>query len=138
MNLTVHTGFFGQCSLQDIFDTICYHLLRQGKQSQIDKSCAYVHPNGDKCAAGCLIQDRNYSIDFEGQVWNRVAESFNSSEPYDSLIRALQFAHDHESLATATPDEFRQAMEVKFVYLCAHYGLKRHVLYQNGAIVLCF
>ena len=58
---------------QSLFDYVARHLLRQNAQSLVifgdrnDNSCVYRGPNGLKCAAGCLIEDRLYTADLECQ-----------------------------------------------------------------------
>lgn len=51
---------------QQIFDTVVHHLRQQKRKSQANNSdCLYYHPNGDKCAIGCLIPFDLYSEEME-------------------------------------------------------------------------
>lgn len=57
---------------QSLFDYVARHLLRQnaqslsnGSENRNDNHCVYRDPNGLKCAAGCLIEDRLYTADLE-------------------------------------------------------------------------
>lgn len=55
---------------QEIFDKVAKHLLTQKARCTDSKTgiCLYFDPETKmKCAAGCLIPDRDYSESFEGQ-----------------------------------------------------------------------
>ncbi len=56
---------------QEIFDKVAKHLLTQKARctdSKTGRRCLYFDPETKmKCAAGCLIPDRDYSESFEGQ-----------------------------------------------------------------------
>lgn len=59
--------------LQQIFDRVATHLLRQGVQSRAPSReagyvCMYRGDNGTSCAVGCLIKDEGYNPQMEGVV----------------------------------------------------------------------
>ena len=55
-------------TLQETFDIVASHLLRQGRRSvDSEGRCLYRGPNGLKCGAGCLIPDELYDPDIEGR-----------------------------------------------------------------------
>lgn len=62
-------------SLQDVFDEVALHLLRQGQKSASEGICYYRGPDGLKCAAGFLIPDELYHESFEGNNWSSLARS---------------------------------------------------------------
>lgn len=89
---------------QEIFDKVAKHLLTQ-KVKCTDKygCCAYYDvETNTKCAAGCLIPDKDYSKKFERQnvgsfIFNEVTEFFRDSgysENELDLISKLQAVHD--------------------------------------------
>ena len=63
-------------TIQEVFDHVAAHLIKQGKQSLTDKKegysysgiygCAYRGVNGTSCAVGCLIPDDEYKVVIEG------------------------------------------------------------------------
>jgi hypothetical protein len=53
-------------SMQEIFNKVATHLLRQGQRSTDERDdCAYRGQGGLSCAVGCLIPDELYSPEFE-------------------------------------------------------------------------
>lgn len=86
-------------TLQEIFDKIASHLIKQNQRSYCDKmsNCVYRGPNGLKCAAGILIPDEEYKPEFEKQTWrNLVSDGFVQNK-FTSEIRQLQIIHDTKS-----------------------------------------
>ena len=85
---------------QEIFDKVVAHLRSQGCKSQESAGgmCVYRGPNGTKCAAGCLIEDKYYRRAFEGNTFEHIILSSNALSAQFSthveLIQALQNAHD--------------------------------------------
>src|SRR5688572_26969452 len=53
--------------------------------------CFYRTENGNKCAAGQILDDRDYQPAMEGKTWNYLVEH---RLPHDGLIRGLQLIHD--------------------------------------------
>jgi hypothetical protein len=84
-------------TLQEIFDKVSNHLLTQRKKA-IDKKtklCKY-KINKLKCAAGCLIPDKDYSKEIEHKSISDI-EYFNDAgySPSElNLINKLQVIHD--------------------------------------------
>ena len=62
-------------TLQEIFNKVALHLMTQMRTARgprqgcdtVQIICYYRSPNGDKCAAGCLISEENYSPSLEGK-----------------------------------------------------------------------
>jgi hypothetical protein len=84
---------------QEIFDKVVTHLLTQNARSTDGRKCLYRGPNGNKCAAGCLIDDEHYNPSLE----NKSALSadvevalLSSGIPAGalSLVGSLQSIHD--------------------------------------------
>ena len=77
---------------QEIYDTIITHLRKQGHKSLLETpikryggklviTCAYHGKDGDKCAAGILIADSDYTEKMEGIGWGDVVRWLsNASE----------------------------------------------------------
>ena len=75
--MTISLANLNQAAPQEVFDQIVTHLLTQNKQSKYYKDlrtfCAY--RSGDlKCAAGCLIDDDEYSPEMEALDWNNLID----------------------------------------------------------------
>lgn len=125
--------------LQELFDRVADHLLKQGERSCVDEvahgdelpkpQCRYRGPNGLKCAVGALITDEAYSPDIEGGAANRgdVRDALlasgvrldNYEEDGDviALLAGVQYVHDGRE-----PDQWREAL-----YLAASdFGLDPH------------
>ena len=86
---------------QQVFDQVYLHLMQQGHKSYMTKNgdehgcCAYRGHGGDKCAAGCLIGDREYNMDkMEGQLWSGLMEARLVPHAHWQLISELQAIHD--------------------------------------------
>ena len=82
-------------SNQQIFDRAVTALILQGRKAgesnaEGDFRCMYRAPNGDKCAAGHVLNDNQIPV--EGQAAHCM-KVFLPSETL-SLISALQRAHD--------------------------------------------
>lgn len=89
--------------IQEVFDKVASHLLKQGKQSMNNalNVCAYRGSGGLMCAVGCLIEDEFYSFELEGQRAFRVqvrAALRRSIGDFDGgvaqLLDSLQVMHD--------------------------------------------
>lgn len=83
-------------TLQEIFDTVSKHLLKQNERSGFsDDSCSYRGPNGLKCAAGVLIPDKEYTFDiFEGKDWSHLVRNQYVESRFSKEITELQQIHD--------------------------------------------
>lgn len=87
---TLHTF-----SAQQVFNYVARHLLEQSEKSVdiFTTKCKYKTAKGLKCAAGCLISEKEYSEDFEGAYWPRIVK-LRASTAHEQLIRRLQELHD--------------------------------------------
>jgi hypothetical protein len=84
-----------QATEQEIFDQVANHMLTQMRKSQqSDGSCAYRGLNGLKCAAGCLIADDEYTIEFENNTWLKLVQNKKVPSRHLALIDELQIHHD--------------------------------------------
>lgn len=91
---------------QEIFNTVATHLLTQMQKSLLDGRCVYRHPDGLKCAVGCLITDEEYQSTMEGNSITTLIYHDPMMENFKiypsllrfvdqvSLLRALQRIHD--------------------------------------------
>lgn len=89
---------------QEVFDKVVTHLRTQGCQAfDPDNGCVYRGPNGTKCAVGCLIPDKEYTPQMEGQNVSAfvIGKFFDVSDNLSKLIKnhydllvELQRAHD--------------------------------------------
>ena len=82
-------------SLQEVFDQVANHLLRQRFRSKNGSICAYRSAEGWKCAAGCLIGDDEYNSDMEGKEWKILVEEGMVPKAHAKAIGALQKIHDY-------------------------------------------
>jgi len=53
---------------QEIFNQVAAHLMTQKAPALIAGECRYRGLDGQKCAVGCLIEDKYYNKEFEGTV----------------------------------------------------------------------
>jgi hypothetical protein len=89
---------------QDLFDQVVSHLRQQGKRSQAVLGiglirCLYRHPDGLKCAVGCLIPDANYEDTMEKQDLHQVLEMLPKELRerllrHEAMLLDLQHLHD--------------------------------------------
>jgi hypothetical protein len=90
---------------QRIFDKVAAHLLQQRRRSISDGSCMYRGAAGLRCAIGCLISNKAYSIDLEGSparemaVMSAVRKSGFAVSARDDgeLLGDLQDVHDEQT-----------------------------------------
>lgn len=88
---------------QAIFDRVATHLAKQGHRAVARGGCVYLASNGDRCAAGCLLDAVDYQPEMEGMVFG---EPRNLDGPpaelhwpahlveHKVLIQRLQEVHD--------------------------------------------
>lgn len=85
---------------QEVFDYVVRFLRRQGRQAMFDGCCVYRAEDGAKCAAGCLIPDSEYGLEFETGSLDRgdvVDDYFREHYGFAwELLCELQGTHDHE------------------------------------------
>ena len=95
-------------SLQEIFEKVSNHLISQNKKSQFNimemnkrpkitsgNDCYYRIENL-KCAAGCLISDEEYKVEFEKNIFDDLCRKFfpNTRTEIILFVRDLQIIHD--------------------------------------------
>ena len=84
---------------QTIFNKVVRHLRQQGERA-VDpetQNCAYLAPDGKKCAVGCLISKKNYKPAMENKKINWISWSGCMPEhlkEHVGLLVALQQVHD--------------------------------------------
>jgi hypothetical protein len=90
-------------TLQRTFNKVCRHLLKQNKKAKRGDTCVLRDSQGNKCAAGCLIPQKDYSKYgklFEecslvsGTVWSDFDEYLQEKGHDLRLVRELQNVHD--------------------------------------------
>ena len=89
---------------QEVFDTVCEHLAKQGRRARDGSPqnyCCYRAPDGAKCAVGCLIPDDLYEVEMDGSGYSvaplldhfpKFRKLFEGVDEY--LLMRLQIAHD--------------------------------------------
>ena len=93
---------------QQVFDTVCEHLITQGAKSKVKAGKpAFKNENGLKCAVGCLIEDYDVKMESYGSSLNRLFEGYDSLSHlviHLPLLMSLQRAHDYSSPETFVED----------------------------------
>lgn len=92
---------------QEVFDTVCEHMISQGKRCATPDMCLYrgtQRKNSKlKCAVGILIKNEHYTKDIEekGVVTKEVQEvlkkslpDFRLNETNITFLKELQHIHD--------------------------------------------
>ena len=88
--------------IQEIFDTIAVHLLKQGVRSVNSYGvCLYRGPNGLRCAISALIPDELYMPEIENvSVFTTTFDIVNETNPrvalLSQLLKKLGIAHDSD------------------------------------------
>jgi len=91
----------------DVFEYIKNHLLMQGERSMMEDNtiCAYLSPEGKKCAIGSLITEDNYNPNMEESpisvsiVRNAVQNSVPNWDINIDMLGELQFIHDNDMIS---------------------------------------
>ncbi len=94
-----------QATAQEVFDQVAKHLLTQMKKSVAKRAaesasdskdyCMYRGFDGTKCAAGCLISDDEYKLEFENHNWSHLfGTKYLVPKEHGHLIMKLQNIHD--------------------------------------------
>lgn len=111
---------------QEYFD-FCYQaVMMQGLPSVTSGRCVYRGPNGLKCAIGHLISDDDYDPEMEGRVVWDLFNDFESCKKYkefESLLKAIQGAHDVLKHIHERKNEFRSEFHERMVNIANAYGL---------------
>lgn len=107
---------------QEIFDKIVTHLRAQGCRAVRETGdCAYLAPDGKRCAAGCLIPPEDYDPKFEGcsvygsKIYGYLSKHYSDNDIF--LIREMQDIHDG-----AAVDDW----ELRFKCIADVHGLNYH------------
>jgi hypothetical protein len=89
-----------QATQQQVFDQVAKHLLTQNAKSLglDDQACKYRDYSGHKCAAGCLIDDDEYTYKLEDCGWRVLVLSDRVPETHQYLITSLQSVHDQQTV----------------------------------------
>lgn len=112
--------------LQEIFNRVSRHLLRQNAKSlgPVSGGCAYRGDAGRKCAIGCLITNAYYDHSLEAKsvqaanVRSALARSIGQkslSQNQQGLCQQLQAIHDNYE---------PPSWAARLVALASDYGLK--------------
>ena len=115
---------------QAVFDRVAKHLLTQQARAMYvnengHMSCAYRGADNMSCAVGCLIDDKYYTKDLEGEsiskdkVRRAVALSLHIDGLDDNeitFLEDLQSVHD-----TVEPEDWK----TELTYLASKYGLDK-------------
>lgn len=107
--------------LQEVYDKVAAHLLKQGRQSAHNFFCMYRDGKGNMCAVGCLIKDEHYNAEFEGirMADEAVKAALIASgipvedelSPMYEMLRHLQDMHDNFGSILQWPTELRLIAE---------------------------
>lgn len=94
-------------TMQETFDFVVNHLIKQGKQAREETwcdSCMYLDKDGNKCAVGCLIPDghpaqKDINVTL-GPLILKYTESGDNPLPkelyaYRYMLKTLQQLHDN-------------------------------------------
>jgi hypothetical protein len=97
---------FANLTSREVFVKVRNHLLGQRVRSTNGRgTCTYRGPNGLKCAAGCLIEDDEYTVEIENQPWLAIVALGQADAMHKDLIYVLQRVHDF-----VEPQDWDQAL----------------------------
>lgn len=115
--------------LQEIFDTACAALIKQGRLSVSETGvCQYRGLDGAKCAVGHLIPDEEYNSMMDapgGNCWTRRQVALKL-DVHDDFLFDLQRCHDQ----ARDPDNFVGHFKSNARRLAKNYNLNPEIL--NG------
>ena len=97
-----------QATAQQVFEHVARHLITQNKKSEDyeTQTCKY-RDCGQKCAAGCLMSDEEYSFWFEGREWEHLVAAGLVPDCHGELISRLQTVHDKSN-----PPQWRAKLQL--------------------------
>jgi hypothetical protein len=117
-------------SEQDIFNMVWSHfVINKGAPSVMPEDpgvCAYRGKHGAKCAIGILLDDSEYSEDFESRDALDIFEALPSritqmTKPW--FMRELQRCHDNAAHEASNDTDFHQYIENDLVMFAKKYNL---------------
>jgi len=86
-----------QASEQEVFEQVARHLMTQRKRATEKTRCVYLTDDGLKCAAGCLLSEKDYALlETEKMLsfaWNSISSKLKIPQ-HRNLIMHLQAMHD--------------------------------------------
>jgi hypothetical protein len=102
-----------QATAQQVFDQVATHLLTQNAKSYDEslEACVYKGPNNLSCAAGCLIANDEYNINFEEKGWGTLIEDYYVPATHQYLITELQILHDQKCVEEWPETLWKVAMQ---------------------------
>jgi len=116
-NMTITLKNLHLATEQEVFDQVANHLLTQKRKSKDGGIyCKYRDSKGNKCAAGCLISDKEYDETMENISWAQLVEDRYVPHYHGVLIRDLQIVHDKEYQSRWKSALKRVAKEYKLVF----------------------
>ena len=86
-------SYIQQASLQDIYDQVKDHLLKQKKKSMFNEQCDFISSDGCRCSVGCLMSEEEAYI-YRGLSLDRIEPTLNLDEPRQDLLDLLVDCHD--------------------------------------------
>ena len=88
-------------TLQDVFNTVATHLLKQGRRSENNTGACLYRDGPRRCAVGVLIADEHYheTLEYQGVATAAVMTSLERSgwpctPEAENLYYTLQYVHD--------------------------------------------
>lgn len=82
-----------QASLQDIYDQVKDHLLKQKKKSMFNEQCDFISPDGCRCSVGCLMSEEEAYI-YRGLSLDLINPIVELDETKQDLLGLLVDCHD--------------------------------------------
>lgn len=96
--MTITLATLSDATAQEVFDQVVVNLLSLYAKNtkSFDDDCGYCMYRWDglKCAAGCLIGDDEYEVEFEDKGWDTLIKENKVPESHCLLIENLQKIHD--------------------------------------------
>lgn len=96
---TITLSIINQFSVQEVFEFICKHLLKQNKRSTSGLMCRYRDEENNKCAVGCLISNEEYNMAIEGtNVNSSNFFKYKIKDEIFDLLAIMQKIHDKQEV----------------------------------------
>lgn len=110
-----------QATEQEVFDQVTVHLLSQMKKATDEEGTCMYRAGHLCCAAGCLIADDEYDVDFECKSWKSLVLKYKLTNKHIDLITDLQHIHD----STYPEDWEKELKQVAKKYNLTYNGINR-------------